>query len=471
MRVFRKPSLRTRFGLWVAALVLLALALFGSYVYIDVGRGLRSGLDNSLRVSASLAASTVTVANGKLVLGESMPENNDELEALRTQGNTVRYIEANGTVAGGFGLLWNSPPEARDLAAASGGDPVFSNSADPTADRDYRVYTLPLLEGRAVAGFVQVTHSLDSVTGTLERLFAALFAGGVVIMVGTGLAGYFLARRALAPIDVITRTARRISAQDLSARLNMSGADDEVGRLASTIDDMLERLDESFKRERRFTADASHELRTPLAAMEAILGVIRAAPREPAEYQQALDDLAEETVRLRALAEDLLQLARGSHSVSPVVAPVDISALVGDVVDALRPLAEAKNLSLECRVDPDLTVMGDSDSLIRVFLNLLDNAIKFTEHGSVAVSAHSQAGAVVVDVADTGVGIAADRLPSIFERFYRADPSRSAPGAGLGLALAQQIVQNHGGTLTAISGEGRGSTFTVSLERGSGPTD
>jgi signal transduction histidine kinase len=112
-----------------------------------------------------------------------------------------------------------------------------------------------------------------------------------------------------------------------------------------------------------------------------------------------------------------------------------------------------------------LTVMGDSDSLIRVFLNLLDNAIKFTERGGVAVSAYHRAGAVVVDVTDAGIGIAADRLPSVFERFYRADPSRSAPGAGLGLALALQIVQNHGGTLTASSTEGHGSTFTVTMAR------
>ena len=234
---------------------------------------------------------------------------------------------------------------------------------------------------------------------------------------------------------------------------------------------MLERLDDSFKRERRFTADASHELRTSLAAMEAILGVIRSEPREPKEYEQALDDLAEETARLRSLAEDLLQLARGSQSLHAEFTPVDVSTLVGDVRDVLRPLAEAKDLSLECRIDPDLIVMGDSDSLIRVLLNLLNNAIKFTERGGITVSASLRAGGDVVEVADTGVGIAPDRLPSIFERFCRADPSRSAAGTGLGLALARQIVQNHGGTLTAISTEGRGSTFAVTLKKGRDPAD
>jgi heavy metal sensor kinase len=457
--------LRTRFGLGVAALVLVALALFGSYVYVDVGRGLHRGLDDSLRVSATLAASTVTVADGTLVLGESMPDNNGELEALGAQGNTVRYVGSDGTVLGGFGQLWNSPPDPTVLATATTSGSAFSDSTDPAADKDYRVYTLPVFADAGVPGFVQVLHSLDSVSDTLERLLAALLAGGAVVTVAAGLSGYFLARRALAPIDVITRTARQISAQDLSARLNLSGADDEVGRLASTFDDMLDRLDDSFKRERRFTTDASHELRTPLAAMETILGVVRSEPREPAEYEQALDDLAEETARLRSLAEDLLQLARGARAVPLEGAPVDLSTLVEDVVDALRPLAEAKGLSLACRVHPNLDVIGDSDSLIRVFFNLLDNAIKFTERGGITVSAYPRADNAVIDVTDTGIGIAADRLPNVFERFYRADPSRSAPGAGLGLALAQQIVHNHGGALTAVSVEGQGSTLTVSLGR------
>lgn len=461
----RKLSLRTRLWLGVAALVLVAVALFGSYIYIDTERRLERGLDDSLLISATLTASTVRVSAGTLGLDESLPENDEELEALREQGNTVRYVDADGAVIGGFGPFWDSPPEATGLAAAKSGAPAFSDYVDLAAEEHYRAYTLPLFEGDNVAGFVQVLHSVDSVNNTLGHLLAALLAGGAAVTIGAGLAGYFLARRALAPIAAITRTARRISAQDLSARLSLSGADDEVGRLASTVDEMLERLERSFQRERRFTADASHELRTPLAAMEAILGVMRSERREAAEYEQSLGDLADETARLRHLVEALLELARSGRPVATESAPVDVSTLVEDVVDALRPLAQAKDLTLECRLEPGLTVRGDSDSLIRLFLNLVENAIKFTEQGGITVSAFLRGGAVVVEVADTGIGIAAEWLPNIFERFYRADPSRSAPGAGLGLALARQIVENHGGTLTARSREGEGSTFTVTLQR------
>lgn len=463
IRSLRIRSLRTRFGLWVAAVVLAALAAFGAYIYGDVGRGLRNSLDDSLQVSASLAASTVTVAEGTLVLGESMPESNSELQVLLGQGDTVRYLDAGGTVLGGFGLLESLPSDPAALTAAQNGSPAYSDTSDPTRDRDYRVYTLPLEKDGTVVGFVQAIHDFESVAETLERLLAALLVGGAVVTVAAGIAGYFLARRALAPIDGITKTARRISGQDLSARLSLSGTDDEVGRLASTFNDMLERLDASFQRERRFTADASHELRTPLAAMEAILGVVRSVRRKPAEYEQALDDLAEETTRLHTLVEDLLEMARGARPTVMEYAPVDVSALVEDVVDALRPLAEARALSVECRVEPGLTVTGDSDSLVRLFLNVVENAIKFTEQGGITVSACCRSGSAVVEVTDTGIGIAAADLASIFERFHRADGSRSTPGAGLGLSLAQQIVENHAGTLTVRSREGEGSSFTVTL--------
>ena len=461
LRLAHTRSLRVRFGLGVVGLMVVALALFGAFVYLNVDKGLRSGVDDSLRLSASQAAATIDLDNGKLVLGDSLSGSNTALGSLQARGHTVRYLGPNGEILGGFGSLWNSPVNSQSLAAARTGRPAFFDLSDAAADKDYRLYTLPVVSGQNVVGYVQVFQSLDSVEETLAELLAALLAGGALITVAGGLGGYFLAGRALAPIDAITRTARRISARDLSARLNVRTSDDEVGRLASTFDEMLARLESSFKRERQFTADASHELRTPLAAMEAILSVVRSEPRTAAEYEEALDDLAEETARLRALAEDLLRLARGAQPISAEFAPVDISMLVQDVADALRPLAEAKGLYLRSNVTQDLTLTGDSDSLIRVFLNLVDNAIKFTEQGGVTVRAYSDGGAAVVDVSDTGVGIPPERLPSIFERFYRVDSSRSTQGTGLGLALALQIVQNHGGTISARSSEGEGSTFTV----------
>ena len=296
-------------------------------------------------------------------------------------------------------------------------------------------------------------------------MLAALLIGGPLLIIIAGLGGYFLAARALTPIDRITRTARHIAegGEDLSARLNLPATDDEVGRLASTFDAMLAKLDDSFQRERQFTADASHELRTPLAAMQAILSVIREERRTPEDYEQALADLAEEADRLRSLTENLLRLARGPSSASPVREPVDVSALVSSVADSMTPLAEAKGLRLNCTGSDGLMVMGDMDDLIRLFVNLLNNAIKYTEHGTIDVAVERNTTGLLITIADTGLGIPAEHLPHIFDRFYRVDASRSTGGAGLGLAIALDIAQAHGGTIEVSSAVGQGTHFTVCL--------
>jgi len=226
---------------------------------------------------------------------------------------------------------------------------------------------------------------------------------------------------------------------------------------------MLARLDAAFRRERQFTADASHELRTPLAAMQAILSVTRAQPRSPADYELALADLADEADRLRSLVESLLQLARGEDAVVATRAAVDLSTLLHDITDSLRPLAEAKGLALICDVPPGLSLVGDGDALIRLFVNLLDNAVKYTERGRIVVSGRAEAARLRVTVADTGIGIPAEHLPHIFDRFYRVDRARTEGGAGLGLAIALEIARAHGGTITVDSTPGAGTTFTVDL--------
>jgi signal transduction histidine kinase len=233
--------------------------------------------------------------------------------------------------------------------------------------------------------------------------------------------------------------------------------------LASTFDAMLARLDNAFRRERQFTADASHELRTPLAAMQAILSVMREQQRTPEDYERALADLAEEADRLRGLVENLLRLARrGSQSI-PSPEQVDLSALLGDVTDALRPLAEAKGLSLSSTIGDGLVLMGDRDSLIRLFVNLLDNAVKYTERGTITVHANLANHMLKAAISDTGPGIAPEHLPHIFDRFYRVDTSRASPGTGLGLAIALDIARAHGGTIEVSSLVGVGTSFTVLL--------
>ncbi len=452
-------SLRFRFALWVSGFLLAALILFGIYVYASMSRGLNAALDDALRLSAAQSLGTLNVDNGQVILGDNLSEENSDMATLRARGFTVRFLDAKGVLLGGFGINWKSPFSSVKL----GQQASFSTTKDEQGELDTRIYTLPIMDNNQIAGYIQTAQSLESVQQTLENLQLSLLFGIPFLTLLAALGGYFLAGRALAPMDAITQTARRISAEDLSARLNLPNNGDELGRLASTFDEMLARLDNSFRRQQQFTSDASHELRTPLAAMQTIIGVTRSQKRTAKGYEQALDDLGDETNRLRSLTEDLLLVSRGEQPVQRAMDQVDLSSLLEDVVESLTPLADAKSLTLECRVPPNVTLNGDRDGLIRLFVNLVDNAIKFTESGDVLVSAQVQGKDVRVAIQDSGVGIAQEDRVHIFDRFYRVDTSRTEAGAGLGLAIALQIAHAQGGDITVSSEVGAGTTFFVRL--------
>jgi heavy metal sensor kinase len=459
----RFKTLRMRFALWVALLLLAVLTFFGAFVYSSLARSLSSAVDDLLRLSASQAIAAVNIENGQINFSDSIPEGTAAADLVE-HGLTIRILDLKGNVLQAFGPYRAAKVEPSALTAANAGQTTFGTMIDPQEGDSVRFYTAPIIENNQLVGVVQVAQDLGNVTDTLDRLLVTLLLASPLLVALAGLGGYFLAARALSPIDSMTRTTKRISAENLSARLNFPNTDDEVGRLAATFDDMLARLDDSFHRERQFTADASHELRTPLAAMQAILSVIRQERRTSEDYEQALDDLAEETNRLRALTEDLLQLARGDLRKSAVRETIDLSALLLNVSDSLRPLAEAKGLRLDCTIPEGITLTGDSDGLIRLFVNLLDNAIKFTEKGGITMAASQENnGKLQVTVVDTGCGIAAEHLPHIFNRFYRVDRARTGGGIGLGLAIALEITRSHGGTIDVSSEQDHGTMIVVTL--------
>jgi len=459
----RFSTLRVRFALWVAGLLLIALVAFGAFVYASVARSLYSTVDESLVMSASQAVAAVNIENGLVSFADLIPESGRAADMLRARGVSLRVLDTAGTTLAGSGIYHTLPVPAGSVVAALHRQATYATVADSTVRDPIRVYTMPAIEDNKVIGIVQVARSLVSVQQTLDQLLAALLIVGPLLILFAACGGYFLAGRALAPIDQIARTAQRISAKDLSARLDLPPIDDEVGRLATTFDDMLARLDAAFRRERQFTADASHELRTPLAAMQAILGVMRAQRRTVEDYEFALADLAFEADRLHALVDHLLALARGDTLRPASSAPVDLSILLADVVDSLRPLAETKDIVLTCTVPDGLILAGDSDGLIRLFVNLIDNAIKYTDHGAVTVAAAQNANRIGVMVTDTGPGIPVEHLPLIFDRFYRVEAARTSAGAGLGLAIAYEIVQAHAGAIEVSSTVGAGTIFTVWL--------
>jgi heavy metal sensor kinase len=455
-------TLRVRVTLSVTGLLLVIIASFGAFVYVTLKQGLEASINDSLRLSASQAIASINVENGGINVRDSLPEN-DATANLRERGLTVRILDPTGGVLQAFGPYRSLPVDAASMTASGKGQPGFDTLIDPTAGDSVRMYTAPILENGRLIGVVQVAQTLVGVRVSLQRLLSALLLGGPLLVLLAAFGSFLLAARTLAPIDHITLTARRISGENLSARLALPATNDEVGRLAATFDEMLARLEGAFRRERQFTSDASHELRTPLAAMQVILGVVREQRRTPEDYEQALADLSEEVDRLRALAEDLLRLARGDTLQITVREDVNLSTMLRDVADSLHPLAEAKGLTIACNVPDGLALQGDSDALIRLFVNLLENAVNFTERGAIDVSAGADTDGLFITVSDTGIGIPPEHLPHIFERFYRVDRSRSKGGAGLGLAIAQGITRAHGGALEVESTPGVGTTFSVRL--------
>jgi heavy metal sensor kinase len=457
-------TFRFRFALWTTVLILVLLAVFSVFVYFTLSKSLSRAVDTTLAVSAAQVTDRLNIQNGQVNIIEAISTDDRGLQALSKRGLTIIVLAQDGRVLQAVGPYREAkiPINGTPFSNPKGTYVTLTDQEEENVPA--RAYILPVLDNGQIAGWVQVIQSMDPVEDALERLLKALLIGGGVLLFFAALGGYILSARALRPIDHITQTAQRIAGgEDLSARLNLPDTGDEVSRMAATFDAMLVRLDNSFHRERQFTADASHELRTPLAAMQAILGVVREGKRPVGEYRQALDDLAEETTRLRGLTEDLLRLARGEDKTTVTSERVALSDLLTDVVDSLRPLAEAKGLEVRVHIPEGLVLSGDTDALIRLFVNLMDNAIKYTERGEVSVTARAENKEIIVDMTDTGIGIAPQHLPRIFDRFYRVDPARSAGGAGLGLAIARQISQSHGGRLEVRSNLGEGSTFTVHL--------
>jgi heavy metal sensor kinase len=453
--------LRLRLTLWYLLTLALILIVSGLTLYWQTQRSLLSQIDASLQVTAVQAQINVDVENGRLAFqnAENLPAFSNRLR----EDIAIFLLDVNGNV-------WDKLGRDEDINAfaPAAGFRTYGNGEDA-----WRIFGEPITDPeRRINGWIQVTQSLEPTFETLATLRLQLLWGLPLAMLFTGVGGYFLASRALNPIDRITRTVQVIGANDLSQRIAYSGPADEVGRLAATFNHMLERLQIAFERERRFTGDAAHELRTPLAALKGRIEVTLTQPRQPATYVATLQDMEEQVDRLIRLSSGLLYIARlDQGQIYPHHETIDLADLLDVVVDQVCPLAESKTISITDTIPPGLRVRGDQDMLIRLFLNLLDNAVKHSlPGGHVILQAEQDKARLTITVSDSGPGIPAEHLPHLFERFYRVESARSRGwddnergGAGLGLAIAYEIANAHGGALTVQSIVGQGTTFTVHL--------
>jgi heavy metal sensor kinase len=452
-RLTRLGSLRLRVVVAFVVLLSVTLAVAGTEVYKTTEDRLLDELDLDLTLSANQALQHLEQSGGIYTLMSG------DVQALAYPGEKDLGIY----VLSLDGAMWDKA--GADLQTALPlTEKVYTTSVQ---GEDWRVLARPII-GRTTqsVGWVQVVRSVRPVDSALSALSAQLYVILPLAVVIAALASYFLAGRALRPLTRIAHTAEQIGPATLGRRIGYRGPSDEVGTMARAFDSMLDRVQDAFVRERRFTADASHELRTPLAAIKSGLGVSLARQRQAADYRSTLEALDGQVDQLVRLCDDLLVLARGGRGRSPESERVDVTALLESIVEQFDPVAQDNLVTINTRIRKRLFVTGYADDLIRLFLNLLSNAVKYTPAGGmVTVDARRQHGELHMSISDTGPGIAPEHLPHLFEPFYRVDPSRTRneSGTGLGLAIAHEIATAHEGSIQVESVVGEGTTFEVIL--------
>jgi signal transduction histidine kinase len=500
-------GVRLRMTLWYLAILALVFVVFGGVVSASAIQQDQAAQNSSLSLLATALSVTYDTARGTLQIQDPWDSmcNPAGDQNINRQIATTPFLfsdiavllDANGVVVQQFGPLTAQAIAAvRTVVSQDGGidaplgyattiDLPIAGCMNGTHVESYTLHVAPPLGSGQHTELLVVGQPTQSLR-TLSALVPGLLIAGPLTLLVAALGGYWLATRALRPVRLITRAAEEIEETDLSRRLNLTSRD-ELGALAATFDRMLARLEAAFARQRQFTGDASHELRTPLSIVAAEAERALAAPHSPDEYRRALEVIQSENAYMGQLVGQLLTLARADAG-QPGIRdePLDLSDVTLEVVERLAPFARERGVVLSTGALPELRVRGDRAALSIALGNLVENAIKYAGHGGQTDGGHVRVETGAADrgggqrvawarVEDDGPGIAAEHLPHLFERFYRADFARtrdatksgasdSAPdGSGLGLAIAHEIAAAHGGTIGVRSVVGSGAAFTFEL--------
>lgn len=458
----KRLPIGVRLTLWYVAIFATAQIVFGGLMYVTLRHHLYDMVDDTLEREAEDLQNFLQAQKPGITLSKMREEVTEEfggehageyLELYDAQANLIFRSEA--IAAGGW-------QEALPLAT---GKATFLERKIGKKPVRFRVSSIPA-QGTVYEARIGVPIREVKETLTTFRRYLLMMAP-LLLALAAGV-GFWLSRRALAPVDRLTRAARSIGGGRLSSRLEVARTGDELQRLAETLNDMLERIEVSFRRITEFTADASHELRTPVSLIRTEAEVALRRSRTLEEYRAALQHILAEAERTTRLLEQLLGLARtdaGSELLE--FRELDLKTVVQQAAHAWSEAVSANGMTLQSKLpDQEIEVRGDEAALRRVVDVLVDNAVKYArEKGSVRLCLRREAGSAVIAVEDDGIGIPAEEQTRIFERFYRVDKarSRSQGGAGLGLAIANWIVGQHRGTISVESALGKGSTFEVRL--------
>jgi len=454
-----KPfSIRLKLTAWYIVVLLASLTLFGIIAFAAMRKGIEKSVDESLEGQADGVEELI----GRVIQEEParVPDELREHQELREQADFLQVCDQNGRWIYRSRLMTHYEVPVPAKANHSAYNMM-------SVDLPLRILVREMSAGGNTYR-IQVAAPMDDFYDAIDQFKWMVLMLSPLLLIFASAAGYWLSRRALAPVDKITRTAQEINSNNLAKRLDVAASGDELQRLSQTLNHMLDRLEASFNRITQFTADASHELRTPLALMRTTTEVSLRTSQTVAEYREAQEEILAELEKTSSLIEKLMLLARADAGVETIQrAPINVAECLRDACEDGKVLAEAKQLKFVEDIDTqELLVEGDSHALRRLFLVLIDNAVKYTPaSGSVSVKLTQINGSGIAEFQDTGIGIRPEDLPHIFERFYRADKARSREfgGVGLGLSIAQWVVQAHRGSIEVQSTPGAGSIFRVHL--------
>ena len=454
----KRVSIRFKLTAWYVAILLASLSIFGIAAFVAMRKGIEKSVDENLEGQAN----GIEEVMGHVLNAEpaGLQDELREHQELREQADFLQVCDQDGRWIYRSRLMEHYEVPVPAKANYSAYDVM-------SAELPLRVLVREMKAG-ADTYRIQVAEPMDDFYEAIDRFkwIVLLLSPLVVVLAAAG--GYWLSGRALAPVDKITRAAQEINSTNLTKRLDVPKSGDELQRLSQTLNSMLERLEGSFDRITQFTANASHELRTPLALMRTTTEVSLRTSQTVADYREAQQEVLSELEKTSSLVEKLMLLARADAGVETLQRnPVNVAECLRDACKDGQILAEAKQLKFAKHIDSqELFVEGDSHALRRLFLILIDNAIKYTPAGgTVTVGLRNSSGSVVAEFRDTGIGISADDLPNIFDRFYRADKARSREfgGVGLGLSIARWVAEAHRGSIEVQSTLDTGSLFLVRL--------
>ena len=445
-------SIKFRLTLWYLAAIVVLLVILGTVSYYLLSKNLYRNLDESLRTRVIELQGSIKIDGRRVQFEQKVAE-------------LVMIYDADGALLERLGPNVEFSNIDKTVEQALFGKSSFVSASTPKGP-DVRLYAAPFNDnsGRRVA--IIVGRLPNDILDVLAIFRMVILNSSLLVVVLAGVGGLFLADRTLKPVERIAEIARGIGESDLSRRIDIQ-TDDELGRLASTLNGMIARLEEAFKKQRQFVADASHELRTPLAIIQAESSLALGKERTQAEFRKSLELVSQEVDYMSDIVGKLLLLARSDAGVEPVdLRDVDLKELLVGLSQDVEALAQEKGLRFTLGSTDSLTIKGDKLKLRQLFLIVLDNAIRHTPGGgSISGSLVRRNGSAVASIGDTGIGIPAEHLPFIFDRFYRVDKARSRAegGMGLGLSIALSIAKMHGGDIEVESQVGVGTTFRIVL--------